>query len=92
MTDIITLVLDLKVWLKSPAELDAVSYGFVTVIKGAAKEATPKLKPQITKELLFPAEVRQLVQQRRKWNVKPHILLPPPVFQTIFKFPSKARQ
>ena len=40
--DIITpAIIDLKVRLKSPAEHDAVSSGFTTIIKVAVKEATP---------------------------------------------------
>lgn len=60
----------LKVRIKTPLELDSVAKEFASIIQDAAIAATPVHSPRVTKELLYPAEVRQLVKQRRRARKK----------------------
>lgn len=58
--------INLKTSLKTKHELDQQTERFISLIQDAAKKATPELKPAPIQEVNYPAEIRDLIKERRK--------------------------
>src|SRR5262249_46130516 len=59
-------LIDLNVKLSNKEELESASQNFISILQLAARKATPAPSEKPVHEINYPAEIRELIKDRRK--------------------------